>query len=85
VLTDIALKVLHGEPVDLSTGRVNVIWQRDAVEHILCSTRIAASPAVPLNITGAPEPALLQPLLPAAPSQPLACQNKGAVAGLDQG
>ena len=28
---------------------------------------------------------LLQPLLPAAPSQPLACQNKGAVAGLDQG
>jgi nucleoside-diphosphate-sugar epimerase len=54
VLTDIALKVLHGEPVDLSTGRVNVIWQRDAVEHILCSTRIAASPAVPLNITGAP-------------------------------
>jgi len=54
VLTDIALKVLHGEPVDLSTGWVNVIWQRDAVEHILCSTRLAASPAVPLNITGAP-------------------------------
>ena len=54
VLTDIALKVLHGAPVDISTGWVNVIWQRDAIEHIVCSTRIAASPAVPLNITGAP-------------------------------
>ena len=54
VLTDIALKVFHGEPVDVSTGWVNVIWQRDAVEHIVCSTQVAASPAVPLNITGAP-------------------------------
>jgi nucleoside-diphosphate-sugar epimerase len=54
VLTDIAMKVLNGEPVDVTTGWVNVIWQRDAVEHILCSTRIASSPAIPLNITGAP-------------------------------
>jgi len=54
VLTDIAVKVLNGEPIDVTTGWVNVIWQRDAVEHILCSTRIASSPAVPLNITGAP-------------------------------
>lgn len=54
VLTDIAIKVLNGEAVDVSTGWVNVIWQRDAVEHILCSTGIAASPAVPLNITGMP-------------------------------
>ena len=54
VLTDIALKVFHREPVDVSTGWVNVIWQRDAVEHIICSTQIAAAPAVPLNITGAP-------------------------------
>ena len=54
VLVDIAQKVLAGEPVDVSTGSVNVIWQRDAVEHIARSAAFAASPAVPLNVAGLP-------------------------------
>ena len=54
VLVDIAQKILAGEPVDVSTGSVNVIWQRDAVEHILRSSVIAGSPAVPLNVAGLP-------------------------------
>ena len=54
VLTDIAQKVLNGEPVDVSTARVNVIWQRDAVDHIIQSSRVATTPALPLNITGSP-------------------------------
>lgn len=54
VLTDIAQKLMDGAPLDVSTGWVNVIWQRDAVDHIIRSIQVAASPAVPLNITGAP-------------------------------
>lgn len=54
VLVDIAQKVLLGEPVDVSMGSFNAIWQRDAVDHIIRSSEVAANPAVPLNITGAP-------------------------------
>jgi len=54
VLVDIAQKVLSGLPVNVSTARVNAIWQRDAVDHIIRSSAIAASPAVPLNVTGSP-------------------------------
>jgi len=54
VLVDIAQRVLAGQPVNVSTGRVNAIWQRDAVDHIIRSAAIAASPAVPLNVTGSP-------------------------------
>ncbi len=54
VLVDIAQKVLAGLPLDVSTGWVNAIWQRDAVDHIIRSASIAASPAVPLNVTGSP-------------------------------
>jgi nucleoside-diphosphate-sugar epimerase len=52
VLVDIAGKVLRGEPVDVSTGYVNVIWQRDATAHIIQALALAASPAVPLNVAG---------------------------------
>jgi nucleoside-diphosphate-sugar epimerase len=52
VLLDIATKVLAGEPVNVTTGYVNVIWQRDAVAHSLQALDVATSPAVPLNITG---------------------------------
>lgn len=54
VLVDIAQKVLAGLPLDVSTGWVNSIWQRDAVDHIIRSATMAASPAVPLNVTGSP-------------------------------
>lgn len=52
VLVDIAGKVLRGEAVDVTMGYVNVIWQRDAVDHIIRSLELAGSPAVPVNITG---------------------------------
>jgi nucleoside-diphosphate-sugar epimerase len=53
VLVDIAEKVLAGSPIDVSTGFFNAIWQRDAVAHSLQALDVAASPAVPLNVTGA--------------------------------
>jgi nucleoside-diphosphate-sugar epimerase len=53
VLVDIATKVRDGLPVDVTTGHVNVIWQTDALAHIIRAASLATSPAVPLNITGA--------------------------------
>jgi nucleoside-diphosphate-sugar epimerase len=52
LLVDIAQKVLAGQPVDVTTGYVNVIWQNDAVAHTIQSLELAASPAVPVNVTG---------------------------------
>lgn len=52
ILVDIAQKVAAGIPIDVSTGYVNVIWQRDAVEHTIQSLDLAAAPPVPINITG---------------------------------
>lgn len=57
VVTDIALKVLHGVPVSLSTGHVNVIWQGDANRLALRALSAAAipaatAPATALNVTG---------------------------------
>jgi NAD dependent epimerase/dehydratase family enzyme len=52
VLVDIAEKVMRGEPVGVSTGFVNVIWQGDALAHIIQSLSLAASPPAVLNITG---------------------------------
>ncbi|MBX3738780.1 MAG: NAD(P)-dependent oxidoreductase [Candidatus Didemnitutus sp.] len=53
VLLDIATKVFQREPVDVTMGYVNVIWQRDAVSQIIQSTALAGNPPVPINITGA--------------------------------
>jgi nucleoside-diphosphate-sugar epimerase len=52
VLVDIAQKVLAGLPVDVTTGYFNVIWQRDAIAHVIQAAPLAGSPAVPLNLTG---------------------------------
>ncbi len=57
VVTDIALKVLRGLPVSLSTGHVNVIWQGDANRLALraltaATVPTAATPAMALNVTG---------------------------------
>jgi nucleoside-diphosphate-sugar epimerase len=52
VLVDIALRVDKGEPIDLSMGCVNVIWQGDANAIILQSLGICASPPAILNLTG---------------------------------
>lgn len=53
LLVDIALKVQRGEPIDVTMGHVNVIWQTDALNYAICALDLAASPPVPLNVTGA--------------------------------
>ena len=52
VLYDIAAKVWNSEPVDVTTGYANVIWQGDAANQVLQSFRCATNPASVLNITG---------------------------------
>jgi hypothetical protein len=52
VLADIARTVHAGDPVDVTTGHVNVVWQAYANEVALRSLLRAASPALTLNVTG---------------------------------
>jgi len=52
VLVDIAQKVKNNQPVDLTMGYFNVIWQGDANDVVLRSLEYATSPAWILNITG---------------------------------
>lgn len=52
VPVDIGRKVLNGEPVDVTMGHVNIIWQNDALNHVIQSLQLAASPPVPVNVTG---------------------------------
>jgi len=52
VLVDIALKVKSKQPVDLTMGYFNVIWQGDMNDFVLRSLEHAISPAKVLNITG---------------------------------
>ncbi|SEG97201.1 Nucleoside-diphosphate-sugar epimerase [Nonomuraea solani] len=52
VLVDLAQKVLAGEPIDLTTGQVNVVWQGYANEVTLRSLLHADTPPFVLNVTG---------------------------------
>ena len=52
VLVDIAEKVLAGSPIDVVTGCANVIWQRDAVSHIIQALLQSSAPPCVLNVTG---------------------------------
>ncbi|MED7924294.1 NAD-dependent epimerase/dehydratase family protein [Nonomuraea sp. LP-02] len=52
VLVDLAQKVLAGQPVDLTTGQVNVVWQGYANEVTLRSLLLADVPPYVLNVTG---------------------------------
>ena len=45
VLVDIALKVKNNQPVDLTMGHFNVIWQGDMNDFVLRSLEYAKSPA----------------------------------------
>lgn len=52
VLVDIALKVARGEPVDVTMGWLNCIWQGDACARAIQCLEHAANPPRILNITG---------------------------------
>lgn len=52
VLLDIAQHVYAGDPVDLTMGAFNCIWQGDANEMILRALVLARVPPYPINLTG---------------------------------
>ena len=52
VLVDLACKVWAEEPIDLTMGYVNVIWQQEANAMALCALRHAATPPCILNVAG---------------------------------
>lgn len=52
VLVDIAQKVLARQPVDVSTGHVNIIWQGDAVARAIRLLDYADTSPFILNVTG---------------------------------
>ena len=52
VLLDVATRVWSGQPVDVTMGHANVIWQGDANLAVLRSIGLAARPPRVLNLTG---------------------------------
>ncbi|MHC4116477.1 MAG: NAD-dependent epimerase/dehydratase family protein [Planctomycetota bacterium] len=52
IIVDLATKILNDEPIDLTMGAVNLIWQRDANDYIIRAITLAESPATILNVTG---------------------------------
>ncbi len=52
VLLDIASRVFRAEPVDLTMGYFNAIWQGDANSYALQALGQTATPPLVLNVTG---------------------------------
>ena len=70
VLVDMARRVLAGEPIDLSMGNLNCIWQADANAMSIQVFDHAASPPFVINVTG-----------PEVVSVRRACQTLGRLLG----
>ncbi len=52
IIVDLTSKILNDEPIDLTMGAVNLIWQRDANDYIIRAITLAKSPPAVLNVTG---------------------------------
>ncbi len=52
VPTDIARQIRDGEPIDLTTSYVNVIWLDDLLDMMIASGEVCSSPPRILNLTG---------------------------------
>jgi len=52
VLRDIGTRVFDGQPVDLSTGHVNVMWQGDVINQSILCLEHCSCPANIINMTG---------------------------------
>jgi nucleoside-diphosphate-sugar epimerase len=52
IIVDITQKILKGEPIDLTMGNVNLIWQGDANDIIARAISITQVPANVLNLSG---------------------------------
>ena len=52
IIVDLTFKILNDEPIDLTMGAVNLIWQRDANDYIIRAITLAESPPAVVNVTG---------------------------------
>jgi nucleoside-diphosphate-sugar epimerase len=52
VLHDIATRILQNQPIDVSLGHVNFIWQGDAASQALRCLAQCDTPTSPINVSG---------------------------------